>query len=146
MRVGAMLRDILESLFRRPVTRQYPFERKATSTRLRGKLEWDPSKCTGCGLCSKDCPSDALELVVNDKKTKTFVMRYNVDRCTFCAQCVQNCRFNCLGMSSTDWELAALTKEPFTIYYGENEHVQAFLECLEAKPELVAPAAPETSS
>ena len=126
-RVGAMLGDVTRSLFKRPVTEKYPFERRAAPERLRGKLYYDPEKCTGCGLCNKDCPSNAIELITLDKKAKRFVLKYHMDRCTYCAQCVQNCRFECLGMSPDQWELAALSKEPFTVYYGKDEDVQAVL-------------------
>jgi len=127
-RVAAMLGDIVESLFKRPITEKYPFERHPAPDRLRGKLEWNPEKCTGCCLCNKDCPSNAIELIVIDKKAKRFVMEYHADRCTYCAQCVQNCRFECLNMSSEQWELAALSKQPFEVYYGKDEDIQAILE------------------
>jgi formate hydrogenlyase subunit 6/NADH:ubiquinone oxidoreductase subunit I len=127
MKIGAMLGDVVQSLFKQPVTERYPFEHKPTPERLRGELFFDPTKCVGCQLCIKDCPSDALELITIDKAAKRFVMRYHIDRCTFCAQCVQNCRFACLGMSDKKWELAALKKEAFTVYYGRDEDVQAFL-------------------
>jgi len=126
-RFAAMLNDIVESLFKRPITEKYPFERHPAPERLRGKLMWDPEKCTGCGLCNKDCPSNAIELITIDKKAKRFVMEYHADRCTYCAQCVQNCRFECLSMSPEQWELAALNKEPFTVYYGKDEDVQTIL-------------------
>ena len=89
---------------------------------------WDGSKCTGCQLCVKDCPANAIELIVIDKVAKRFVMRYHMDRCTFCDQCVQSCRFKCLNLSSEQWELAALSKEPFTVYYGKDEDIQFLLE------------------
>jgi formate hydrogenlyase subunit 6/NADH:ubiquinone oxidoreductase subunit I len=127
MTIGAMLGDIVRSLFKKPITELYPFERKPTPDRLRGKLTWDPDKCTGCLLCVKDCPSDAIELMVIDKVNKRFVLRYHADRCTYCAQCVQSCRFKCLDMSSEDWELASTRKEPFTVYYGKDEDVAALL-------------------
>lgn len=123
MKVRTMLSDVLRSLFRRPVTEKYPFERSPAPARLRGQLHWNPEKCTGCCLCVKECPADALELITLDKKEKRFVLRYHVDRCTFCAQCVQNCRFGCLDMSNEEWELAAGSKEPFTIYYGSEENI-----------------------
>ena len=126
-RVAAMLGDIIGSLFKRPMTEKYPFERYPAPDRLRGKLTWNPEKCTGCGLCTKDCPSNAIELIVIDKKAKRFVMEYHADRCTYCAQCVQSCRFSCLGMSSEQWELASVNKEPFTVYYGSDADVDAFL-------------------
>jgi ech hydrogenase subunit F len=128
MRLGTMLKDIVRSFFQKPITQDYPFERTEAPERLRGKLIWDPAKCTGCALCAKDCPSNAIEVITIDKATKQFIIRYHIDRCTFCAQCVQNCRFKCMGMSPTDWELAALNKEAFTVYYGNDANLKLFFE------------------
>ena len=90
-------------------------------------LQWDPEKCTGCGLCAKDCPANAIEMVVIDKENKRFVQIYHADRCTFCAQCVQSCRQGCLEMSSDLWELAVLSRESFTFYYGDEVDVESVL-------------------
>ncbi len=128
MKIGSMLGDVLKSFFQKPVTQPYPFERKPAPAAFRGKLVWDPSKCSGCQLCMKDCPADAIELITIDRQAKRFVLRYNMDRCTYCAQCVMNCRFDCLDMSDEQWELAALKKDAFTVYYGRDEDVQAFME------------------
>lgn len=128
-----MLEDIVRSLFRRPITQKYPFERHEAPERLRGQLHWDGEKCTGCCLCSKECPANALELITVDQKNKRFVLQYHVDRCVFCSQCVQNCRFSCLSMSNTEWELAAQNKEPFTIYYGDEGDVAQILEKFAAR-------------
>lgn len=127
MTIGAMLGDILESLLKKPVTERYPFERKPAPERLRGKLYWEPEKCSGCQLCVKDCPADAIELIVLDKVAKRFLMRYNPDRCTFCGQCVENCRFDCLGLSSEEWELAALNRDAFEVFYGKEEDIETLL-------------------
>jgi formate hydrogenlyase subunit 6/NADH:ubiquinone oxidoreductase subunit I len=65
---------------------------------------------------------------VIDKKEKRFVLRYHVDRCIFCAQCVHSCMQGSLEMRSDVWELAALDKEHFTILFGDAcdiEHVLA---------------------
>jgi formate hydrogenlyase subunit 6/NADH:ubiquinone oxidoreductase subunit I len=133
MKLGAMFGDMFRSLFKRPVTEMYPFQKTAAPARLRGELHYSPEKCTGCQLCVKDCPSNAIELITVDKATKRFVMRYHIDRCTFCAQCVQNCRFSCLGMSNEQWELAALKKEAFTVTYGREEDVEKLLQAAKAQ-------------
>lgn len=127
MTIGSMLGDIVKSFFSKPDTEKYPFVPSETPEHFRGLLVWDPEKCTGCQLCVKDCPADAIEIITIDKVNKKFVMRYNVDRCTFCAQCVLNCRFNCIQMSEEQWELASTSKEPFEVYYGREEDVKPLL-------------------
>jgi len=49
-------------------------ERRAVVNRLR---------CTGCGLCEKLCPADAIRV--------TYLAHIDPDRCTGCGVCVQNC-------------------------------------------------------
>lgn len=139
MKLGTMLHDIVDSLLRRPATEKYPFEKRPAPARTRGLLHWDPEKCTGCCLCNTDCPANAIELITLDKKAKQFVLHYHSDRCTFCGQCVQSCRFGCLEMASEEWELAATSKEPFTISYGRDEDINALLAKLAARD--AAPAA-----
>jgi NAD(P)H-quinone oxidoreductase subunit I len=125
MRIGAMLGDISRSLFRRPVTELYPFERRPTPERLRGMLTFEPSKCTGCRMCVRDCPATAIEIVVVDKAAKRFVMRFQTGRCTYCAQCVVSCNFHAIGMSHEHWELAALSQKPFAVTFGRQEDIGA---------------------
>jgi len=116
---ATMLPDIAGSLFKRPATEAYPFVRSQAPMRLRGLLKWTPGPCTGCGLCAMDCPADALRVTMLDRKAKKFFLTYNVDRCLFCGQCVVSCRLGALAMSSQEWELAALTREAFTIRFGK---------------------------
>jgi len=130
MKIGTMLRDVFESFFKKPITQIYPVEKVDTSDRFRGKLIYDPKSCTGCCLCTKDCPSNAIELVTLDRAAKRFVLKYHVDRCVFCGQCVTNCKFKCMSMSNEEWELAALKKEEFEVFYGKDEDVATFLDKL----------------
>lgn len=134
MKIGMMVRDVLRSLLRRPVTRQYPFTRTNAPESLRGKLCWEPQKCTGCLLCVKDCPADAIEVIMVDKANKRFAMHYHLDRCTFCSQCVISCRTGALKMSNSEWELAAANKDTFELWYGNNEDVQRMVESTTSIP------------
>ena len=49
MRLGSMFKDIIKSFFTPPVTEKYPFEKRKTAERFRGKLYFDPVKCTEIG-------------------------------------------------------------------------------------------------
>ncbi len=128
MRIGAMLGDTIRSLLKKPVTEKYPFERLHPGPeRLRGALSYQTGKCSGCGVCVKDCPANALEVVTLDKKAKKFVIVYHVDRCTFCAQCVKSCNYKCFAMANQEWELAGLKRESFIRYYGTDDEVKQYL-------------------
>ncbi len=128
MKRHTLLQYAIRSLFRRTATQRYPAERTPTPERLRGTLHWNPDGCTGCCLCSKECPANAIEIITIDKAAKQFVARYHADRCIYCGQCVINCRFGCLTMSSEEWENAALQKQAFTVYYGDVPNVERVLE------------------
>jgi len=101
--------------------------RRAAPLQLRSEVVWNPEKCGGCQLCVKDCPAGALELIVIDKAAKKFVMKYDVDRCIYCAQCEKSCRFGCLELVSDKWELAALNRGMYTVYYGKDENIKSAL-------------------
>jgi len=139
-----MFRDVMESFFKKPATQIYPVEKVITSDRFRGKLVYNPSACTGCCLCTKDCPSNAIELVTLDRAAKRFVLKYHMDRCVYCGQCVVSCKFKCMSMSSQDWELAALKKQEFEVYYGNENDIANFLERL-SHPNPVAGTEPVKS-
>jgi len=115
-----MIRDTLKALIHTPVTQLYPAERLDAPDALRGMLHYTPEGCTGCQLCVKDCPAQAIELITIDRAAKRFVMKYYTDRCTFCGQCVVNCRFDCLTLESDEWELASDDRTKLTVYYGRD--------------------------
>jgi len=121
MRVAGLLSDIVRSAFGRPATERYPAVKSEAPRRLRGPVQWDSSRCTGCGVCVMDCPANALALLVIDKATKRFVLDYHIDRCTFCGQCTESCKQDALWMSHTDWELATADPGSLSLRYGSAE-------------------------
>jgi formate hydrogenlyase subunit 6/NADH:ubiquinone oxidoreductase subunit I len=131
MKIGTMFKDIVDSFFKKSATQLYPFEKIAPPQRYRGPLSYNPSVCTGCSLCVKDCPSNAIELVILDRAAKQYVLKYHMDRCVYCGQCVVNCKFKCIGMSNQDWEHATLEKN-FMVYYGKDQDIAKYLENIAA--------------
>ena len=124
-----MFQDIVESFFKKHATQLYPGERTAPHLRYRGVLSYTPSACTGCSLCVKDCPSDAIELIILDRAAKRYVVKYHMDRCIYCGQCMVKCKSISISMSNQDWEHASLNKD-FMVYYGRDEDIAQYVESL----------------
>jgi NAD-dependent dihydropyrimidine dehydrogenase PreA subunit len=71
MKFASMLTDVLKSLVTPVATKQYPVERLEAPLQLRGRLNWDPTECIGCGLCVKDCPAECAGTDHHRQKRKT---------------------------------------------------------------------------
>lgn len=124
---GTMFNDIIKAFFHKPVTVNYPAESCEIPIHTRGKVIYTADTCTGCRLCVRDCPANAIDILIIDRKEKRFVMDYQLGNCIFCGQCVESCRFDCIELSDTAWELASTNKDDFNILYGRKEDVQKVL-------------------
>ena len=85
---------VLRSLFKKPATLMYPVVPREWQERTRGSIDIDKETCILCGICSKKCPTGAIE-VSRDQRT------WAIERmqCIQCGSCVETCPKKCLHMN-----------------------------------------------
>ncbi len=104
---------------RRPVTIQYPDEKRELPERQRSfpVLTWDFDHdepfCTGCNICVRNCPVDCMTAVMHDNPKhpegtsdrRKIVEKFWIDyaRCMRCNICIEVCPFEAIAMDNT-WE------------------------------------------
>jgi NADH-quinone oxidoreductase subunit I len=95
----------LRSLWRKPVTEDYPDEPVHFKARYRGihVLQRDENgleKCVGCFLCAAACPARCIYIEAAENTDarrisagERYARVYNIDysRCIFCGYCVESC-------------------------------------------------------
>lgn len=124
--MSVMAKELLKQLFCRPFTNPFPArhipgsvtnflkaveEGKAklnppvlVPPQFRGAITYEQEKCNGCQLCSRVCPTRAIELHPSEKKIRLYLAR-----CIACGQCTEICNQEALGLSS-DFLLATEDK------------------------------------
>jgi len=104
--VPPIFKETLSHLFKKTATGKYPFVKCEPADDFKGKQIFDTDICIGCGLCSRDCPAKAIEMIeVGGKKRPLFYL----DRCVYCYQCAESCPRNAIK-ASKEFELATTDK------------------------------------
>jgi NADH dehydrogenase (ubiquinone) Fe-S protein 8 len=90
---------VIENVFTRKVTLNYPFEKGSISTRFRGehvlrRYMDGEERCIACKLCEVVCPALAItidaKMQLNGSRQTT---RYDIDmtKCIYCGLCQEAC-------------------------------------------------------
>ena len=111
----------LRRFFSKPITYQYPEEKREVADRWRGlhrlKTENGRVKCVACGLCEAVCPANVI--TVEAKETpdgRRFPQRFVVEvtRCIFCGYCQEACPKDAIELTR-NYEFCGYTREEFNL-------------------------------
>ncbi len=111
IRLSPMFKEVISQVLAKPSTRKYPEVRPKLPEGSRGRQVFDIRLCISCGLCSRDCPAKAIEMIdVQGKKRPLF----HLDLCVFCYQCAESCPRNAIKTSDV-FELSSLKKDALVV-------------------------------
>ncbi len=108
-----------KNIVRPKVTMEYPEEKFIPSASYRGRPvlvqeENGVERCVACGLCSRVCPSLAIEVQASEteleKERYPVKFEINMLRCIFCGFCEEVCPEEAIVMSK-EYELVFTNRE-----------------------------------
>ncbi len=111
IKLSPMLKEVISQIFKRPATRKYPEVKPEVPEGFRGRQIFDVDLCIGCGLCVRDCPAKAIEMMDFEGKKKPL---FHLDLCIFCYQCAESCPRNAIKTSGF-FELASTDRNDLVI-------------------------------
>lgn len=114
-------KEAFSNLFKKRATDKYPEAPASVAEGFRGKQILDLKNCISCTLCARECPANAIEMVMVEGKKRPLI---HLDKCVFCYVCADVCPRKVFQTSKV-FDLAATDKNTLVI-----------------KPEPIAPAAP----
>src|SRR5437016_10677750 len=108
----------LRSMFQRPVTVNYPYEKGPLSPRFRGEhvLRRYPNgeeRCIACKLCEAICPALAITIESEPREDGSRrTTRYDIDmvKCIYCGLCQEACPVDAI-VEGPNLEFATETRE-----------------------------------
>lgn len=112
----------LKHMFKKPVTYKYPYEPTPIYPRFRGihyikTDEQGATKCVGCYLCQKVCPSECIHIETDcGPKGERLIRKYEIDlsRCIYCGFCEEACPVDAVHMGH-DWDTVNTTRDGYVV-------------------------------
>lgn len=115
---------VLKYAFKRPVTIEYPEEKRQLPARSRGRhylTKWEDGleRCVGCELCAIVCPSQAIYVkpaanepddIHSHGERYASDFQINMLRCIYCGYCEEACPTGAIILSN-EYELSGYSRE-----------------------------------
>jgi NADH-quinone oxidoreductase subunit I len=144
------LATTFRELFNKPVTIQYPEEKRPVHTRFKGRhvlMRYDNGleKCIGCSLCSAACPADAIfvESAENTDDERyspgeryARVYEINMLRCIYCGFCEDACPTEAIVLGD-NYELSFTSRR--SAIYTKEMLIEPVKEGVKPTPQKVEP-------
>jgi formate hydrogenlyase subunit 6/NADH:ubiquinone oxidoreductase subunit I len=96
--------------------------RAPVSSGMRGMVQFDASRCSGCAMCRFRCTSGAIRF---EPAGRQFTWSYNAGQCTFCGRCVEGCKDHALSQEAASPPVYMLAGGLSTSYTLDRKTPQA---------------------
>ncbi len=109
------LKKAVGNLFSAPSTEAFPNPEARGLGKYRGRIAYDPEKCTNCGNCIRVCSPIAITTKEEKGEGGRYITRYfDLTSCTFCATCADFCDEGAITMTN-DYHMVAEDPKDLTV-------------------------------